>query len=74
MRVEALAACLGVSKGGFYWHFTDRQALLEEMLDSWEKAVAEDVAKDVLEGLPKAPSTSESQSCQPTAPNGVYWA
>ena len=23
-----------VSKGGFYWHFTDRQALLDEMLDT----------------------------------------
>ena len=43
VRVEALAASLGVSKGGFYWHFTDRRALLEEMLDSWEKTVAEDV-------------------------------
>ena len=43
VRVEALAACLGVSKGGFYWHFTDRQALLDEMLDTWEKAVVEDV-------------------------------
>ena len=28
---------LGVSKGGFYWHFKDRRALLEEMLDTWEK-------------------------------------
>ncbi len=43
MRVEALAVSLGVSKGGFYWHFTDRQALLEEMLDTWEKAVVDDV-------------------------------
>jgi AcrR family transcriptional regulator len=43
VRIEALAAGLGVSKGGFYWHFTDRQALLEEMLDTWEKAGTEDV-------------------------------
>lgn len=42
MRVEALAASLGVSKGGFYWHFANRQALLEEMLDGWEKTVVED--------------------------------
>lgn len=38
VRVEALAASLGVSKGGFYWHFKDRAALLEQMLDSWEQA------------------------------------
>jgi len=43
VRVEALAACLGVSKGGFYWHFTDRQALLDETLDTWEKVGTEDV-------------------------------
>ncbi len=43
VRIEALAVSLGVSKGGFYWHFADRQALLDEMLDSWEKTVVEDV-------------------------------
>lgn len=43
MRIEALAASLGVSKGGFYWHFKDRAALLEEMLDSWERVGTEDV-------------------------------
>jgi len=43
VRVETLAVGLGVSKGGFYWHFADRQALLTEMLDVWEKAMVEDV-------------------------------
>lgn len=43
VRVEALATSLGVSKGGFYWHFQDRQALLDAALDSWERSVAEDV-------------------------------
>lgn len=43
VRVEALAASLGVTKGGFYWHFKDRRALLEEMLDTWERAGTEDV-------------------------------
>jgi AcrR family transcriptional regulator len=43
VRVEALAVDLGVSKGGFYWHFADRQALLTEMLDTWEKAGTEDI-------------------------------
>ena len=43
VRVETLAVSLGVSKGGFYWHFADRQALLEEMLDTWEKTGTEDI-------------------------------
>jgi AcrR family transcriptional regulator len=47
VRVEALAKELGVSKGGFYWHFDDRQALIEETLDSWEKTGTEDVIVSV---------------------------
>lgn len=37
VRIEPLAKALGVTKGGFYWHFEDRQALLDELLDAWEK-------------------------------------
>jgi AcrR family transcriptional regulator len=43
VRVELLAKDLGVTRGGFYWHFTDRSALLEEMLDRWEQATTEEV-------------------------------
>jgi len=60
VRVEALAAGLGVSKGGFYWHFKDRQALLEEMLDSWEKAVVEDPIASV-ESQPADPRAKLQQ-------------
>jgi AcrR family transcriptional regulator len=37
VRVEVLARALGVTKGGFYWQFEDRPALLEEVLDAWER-------------------------------------
>ena len=47
VRVEALATRLGVSKGGFYWHFADRGALLDEVLDAWERANLEDVIEAV---------------------------
>jgi AcrR family transcriptional regulator len=50
VRVEALAKDLGVSKGGFYWHFDDRRALLAETLDAWEKSGTEDVIADVDSG------------------------
>ena len=60
VRVEALAVSLGVSKGGFYWHFKDRQALLEEMLDTWEKAVVEDVIARV-ESQPADPRAKVQQ-------------
>lgn len=54
IRVEALAARLGVSKGGFYWHFKDRAALIEEMLDSWEQRVVGDVIAQI-ESEPEEP-------------------
>ncbi|MEU3597366.1 TetR/AcrR family transcriptional regulator [Streptomyces sp. NPDC006798] len=37
VRIETLAHALGVSKGGFYGHFANRDALLTEMLDVWER-------------------------------------
>jgi AcrR family transcriptional regulator len=60
VRVEALAVSLGVSKGGFYWHFTDRQALLDEMLDTWEKAMVDDVIARV-ESQPADPRAKLQQ-------------
>jgi AcrR family transcriptional regulator len=56
VRVEALAKDLGISKGGFYWQFDNRRALLEETLDSWEKRGTEDVIATV-DGEPDEPRT-----------------
>ena len=47
VRIEKLAEALGVTKGGFYWHFEDRGALLEEMLDAWERAVIDQAIEHV---------------------------
>ena len=47
VRIEALARALGVTKGGFYWHFDDRRALLEEMLDTWERVAIDEVIEQV---------------------------
>jgi len=37
VRVEVLAKRLSVTKGSFYWHFKDRDALLAMMLDQWRR-------------------------------------
>jgi AcrR family transcriptional regulator len=50
VRVEPLARSLGVTKGGFYWHFEDRRALLEEMLDVWERVSVDEVIERVESG------------------------
>src|SRR3954452_17849458 len=47
VRVEPLAKALGVTRGGFYWHFEDRQALLDEMLDTWERRSTDEVLERV---------------------------
>jgi len=43
VRVEALAKQLGVTKGGFYGYFADRDALLVAMLDAWERESIDEV-------------------------------
>lgn len=37
VAVESLAASMGVTKGSFYWHFRNRDSLLEQSLIRWEK-------------------------------------
>lgn len=37
VSVEAVARDLGATKGSFYWHFTDRGALVDAVLDRWEE-------------------------------------
>ena len=36
VKVMPLAKALGLSRTGFYWHFEDREALLEALLQMWE--------------------------------------
>lgn len=37
VRVEPLAKLMGVTKGSFYWHFKNREDLLEAILQEWVK-------------------------------------
>lgn len=43
VSVERLAARLGATKGSFYWHFTNRDALLEAALSLWNREHTEAV-------------------------------
>ncbi len=47
VRIEPLARTLGVTKGGFYWHFDGRRALLDELLDAWERYSVDEVIERI---------------------------
>ncbi|KRA24140.1 hypothetical protein ASD65_06650 [Microbacterium sp. Root61] len=43
VRVEAVARDLGTTKGSFYWHFADRAALVQTVLETWERTETEEL-------------------------------
>jgi AcrR family transcriptional regulator len=47
VRVERLAGDLKVTKGSFYWHFANREALLRAVLEAWEARATNDIIKMV---------------------------
>jgi AcrR family transcriptional regulator len=50
VRIEPLAERLGVTKGGFYWHFANRNAFLQALLDAWERVMLDEVIEQVEGG------------------------
>ncbi len=55
VRIEPLAKRLAITKGSFYWHFKDRNALLLAMLDDWRRRAT----LDVIERLERAHEPAE---------------
>ena len=45
LRVEVMAKNFGVTKGSFYWHFKDRQDLLDAVLEFWKEGRLRDIEK-----------------------------
>jgi AcrR family transcriptional regulator len=50
VRVDALARELGVTRGGFYWHFANRSELMDAILDHWERVSVDQVIERVDAG------------------------
>lgn len=47
VRIDPLAKRLGVTRGSFYWHFTDRTALHQAMLKEWRKRASYQVGSRI---------------------------
>jgi AcrR family transcriptional regulator len=47
VAVETVAAELGATKGSFYWHFRNRDALIQAALDRWERDRTDAVIEDL---------------------------
>jgi len=54
LSIEGLAKSLGVTKGGFYYHFSDRTALLKNILQHWEYVVMDEFYGQMLARHPSA--------------------
>lgn len=80
LKVEVLARELGVSKGSFYWHFKNRQELLEGILQRWENetnwVIAESQkAATPKESLVKLFTLTEEMCSQPDPEAAIFlWA
>ena len=60
VRIEALARRLKVTKGGFYGHYRDRQALLDAVVVRWEERGTEEVIRDVEAAAQTAEARAEA--------------
>ena len=47
LKAEPMAKAMGVSRGSFYWHFTDIGAFHTELLSRWREVAAEQVITGV---------------------------
>lgn len=61
VRVEPLAKRLGVTRGSFYWHFTDRAALHTAMLKAWRKRASYQIGSRI-ESRTSAPAERLKQT------------
>lgn len=60
IKAEAIARQLKVSKGSFYWHFSNVDALKTEMLEHWYKGATD----DIISGLESKAQTPKDKLAQ----------
>ena len=51
LSVTALADRLKVTKGSFYWHFRDRDALLDAVVDTWRRRTTSEIEAFIRENV-----------------------
>jgi AcrR family transcriptional regulator len=51
LRVDELAEFLNVTKGSFYWHFENREDLLEHVLSWWRRLMTTEI-RNMIDRLP----------------------
>ena len=47
ISISGLAKDLGIAKSGFYWHFKNREELLDELLKYWVHEITEVITDNV---------------------------
>ncbi len=57
LRIDQLCRSLGVTKGSFYWHFTDRDDFVRNLLDYW----ANDFTARVVERVSRSPGDAKAR-------------
>ncbi|MEU6139083.1 TetR/AcrR family transcriptional regulator [Streptomyces sp. NPDC047081] len=70
VAVEPLAARLGTTKGSFYWHFTNREALVEAALSRWVETNTDEIIT-VVETEPTPESRLRKLLTEVTKPSGT---
>ncbi len=46
LKIERLARSLGIAKAGFYWHFKNRDDMMQQLLDYWTHELTEVISKN----------------------------
>lgn len=59
VKVDRLAKRMKVTRGSFYWHFDDRQALLDALLDDWRSRNIREIEQITARWAETPPDFSE---------------